>query len=122
MAACRPRVGDALQRQAGAAWAASEEGQTIKDKLKALAVPAIWIGGTRDPIVPIELQRETASLVPGGRIYEFDCGHEIPARTEEGMVSIMQAHFYDSVAPRNRGFRASAQDLNRSLHRLGPRL
>ena len=39
VAACRPRVGDALQRQAGAAWAASEEGQTIKEKLKSLAVP-----------------------------------------------------------------------------------
>ena len=78
----------------------------------SLTVPAIWIGGTRDPIVPIEQQRETAALVPGGRIYEFDCGHDMPARTEEGMVAIMLAHFYDSVAPRNRRFRSSAQDLN----------
>ena len=44
-------------------------------------MPAIWIGGRNDPIVPIEEQRKTAALVPGARIYEFDCGHEIPART-----------------------------------------
>ena len=55
-------------------------------------------GGTQDPIVPIEEQRKTAALA-GGRIYEFDCGHEMPLRTIAGTVSIMLAHFADAVPP-----------------------
>ena len=55
-------------------------------------------GGPQDPIVPIEEQRKTAALA-GGRIYEFDCGHEMPLRTIAGTVSIMLAHFADAVPP-----------------------
>ena len=42
--------------------------------------------------VSIEEQRKTAALVPGARMYEFDCGHEIPERTLEGTASIMLSH------------------------------
>ena len=80
-------------------------------------------GGKYDPIVPIETQRATAALVPNGRIYEFDCGHEMPQRTMIGMTAIMLAHFDSATASeRNRGFRASAQDLDSSLNRLGPQV
>ena len=48
--------------------------------------------------MPIEEQRKTAALA-GGRIYEFDCGHEMPLRTIAGTVSIMLAHFADAVPP-----------------------
>ena len=47
----------------------------------------------------------------------------MPQRTMIGMAAIMLAHFDSATASeRNRGFRASAQDLDSSLNRLGPQV
>ena len=32
-------------------------------------------------------------MIDGARIYEFDCGHEIPQRTMDAHVTIMLSHF-----------------------------
>ena len=90
------RFGDVLQSLAQQLWLTTDEYRNIDMHLRNINIPTIFIGGIQDPIIPIEMQRETCNKIIGARIYEFNCGHEMPSRFTAAYVSILNSHFIAS--------------------------
>ena len=76
-------------------WETSYDKSNIDSQLNELGekIPVIFISGRYDPIAPIEFQLDVASKIPNSRVYEFDCGHELPQRYLDGAISIFVSHF-----------------------------
>lgn len=45
----------------------AEDGFNLRDRLSEIDAPTLVIGGDRDNVYPVELLRETATLIPNGR-------------------------------------------------------
>jgi pimeloyl-ACP methyl ester carboxylesterase len=49
------------------------------DRLKAISVPTLVIGGTADPFMPPDyLEKELIQRIPGARFVALPCGHHTP--------------------------------------------
>jgi pimeloyl-ACP methyl ester carboxylesterase len=59
-------------------------------RLRSLAVPALFVWGRRDGLVPIAFARHVSEAVPAARHLELDCGHvpqmERPRETHEALA------------------------------------
>lgn len=65
--------------------------------LGELAVPALIVHGTEDPMFPLPHGATLARLIPGARLLALDgTGHELPRRTWDRVVPAILAH----TAPR----------------------
>jgi pimeloyl-[acyl-carrier protein] methyl ester esterase len=51
------------------------EGADFRDRLAALAMPSLWLGGRRDRLVPPAALAWAAQQAPGGRHLAVDSGH-----------------------------------------------
>ena len=64
-----------------------------QDVLKFLDVPTLVIHGDADRLVPIELGRLTASLIPGARFEVVaGMGHDYPPQLWDGIVQLITGH------------------------------
>jgi pimeloyl-ACP methyl ester carboxylesterase len=49
----------------------------LRDVLPAIAVPTLVLHRTEDPVFPVELGRQVASLIPGATLHELDGGDHL---------------------------------------------
>ena len=80
-------VDDALvsQREHWYGWYDNGRFIEFMDRLKQIAVPALCIGGDKDPLVPpARLRRDVAGVIPGCLLVTLrDAGHNLPVETPD---------------------------------------
>jgi pimeloyl-ACP methyl ester carboxylesterase len=65
-------------------------------RLRGLSVPALFVWGRRDSLVPLAFARHVTEAVPSAEHLELDCGHvpqmERPRETHEAVARFFAAH------------------------------
>jgi non-heme chloroperoxidase len=62
------------------------------DRLKALEMPTLVIGGMHDPMFPPQFLREQfTARIPRARLASIDAGHEIPLEAPQQMAGLLAA-------------------------------
>jgi pimeloyl-ACP methyl ester carboxylesterase len=78
------------------AASAAGSGMT-KDDVAALRVPALFIVGSEDPLIPPQIIRQVHELVPDSEYVEFEgCGHSVywesPGEFNETVAAFLAKH------------------------------
>jgi pimeloyl-ACP methyl ester carboxylesterase len=85
------RAWDPAGRQRQATAIASSGSR--EDALRSLRVPTLVIHGDADRLVPLEMGRRTAELVPGARLEVIEgMGHDYPPQLWDRLVELISAH------------------------------
>jgi pimeloyl-ACP methyl ester carboxylesterase len=78
-------------------------------RLRTLQVPALFVWGRRDGLVPIAFARHVTAALPRARHLELDCGHvpqvERPKQTHAAVSSFLS----EASAPASRASRSSSR-------------
>ena len=77
MGASRQLNGRARDGVLHADLAACHAYQPAIEKIRALSVPTLVLGGRRDQMTPIKAGRALAAEIPGARFEELDSGHSM---------------------------------------------
>lgn len=65
---------------------------TFVDQVKAITAPTLVIGGEYDPFMPRDyLLSEVVSRIPGARLVELPCGHELPHELPRETTALLTA-------------------------------
>ena len=108
--ASRPIAEDVLERfgrdAAGISRAALEQTMELcttssfADRLDALDVPALVVGGQHDPLFTPDLLREgVVAPLHGARLAVLDAGHEVPVEQPNELAAVVEA-FIAGLGPR----------------------
>jgi len=65
----------------------------LSDRLGAISIPTLVIGGRRDIIVPFEHSKTLAKSIKGSQLVEFDCGHYIPFERADELAAALNDFF-----------------------------
>jgi 3-oxoadipate enol-lactonase/4-carboxymuconolactone decarboxylase len=75
-------------------------GFDVRDRLAAITVPLLAVGGSHDVATPAAPLREDARAVPGGRFVELDgVAHLAPAEAPRAVASLLDDFFGSVRAP-----------------------
>lgn len=60
--------------------------------IRALDIPTLVIGGTRDQMTPIKAGQALAREIPGARFVALEAGHSMMSEAPRGVVAALRAH------------------------------
>jgi len=71
----------------------------LRSRAAAIRAPTLVVWGAKDPVIPLEVGRRIAGMIPGARLVTLDAGHVPYSTRPEGFLSAVLPFLAAAMAP-----------------------